>query len=127
MIPKDPHLYQAQTLFKGAEHEAAPEGWAHIANGLMLDSTPSANRVTDAYACAIVDGMFHDPETWDGYGAGYSAPVIIRAIREARREDALPSPGRVSSRCARDIGHGSGAAVIPSATSLRFARMPKTS
>jgi hypothetical protein len=101
LIPKDPDMYRMQKLFEQAEHEAAPEGWAHIAIALMLDSVPGTQHLSDAFRHGIVDSMFNDPETWEGYSPGFSAPVIARSVREARRLDGLPSPGSFVAMSAR--------------------------
>jgi hypothetical protein len=103
VIPKDPDLYRAMRLFESAECEPAPEGegWVHFAIGVMLDSAPTPADVHDAYRCAIVDGAYRDPELWGDYEPGFSAPVIVRSVREARLQAALPSAGSFLKMCVR--------------------------
>jgi hypothetical protein len=37
----------------------------------------------------------------NGYSPGFSAPVIVRAVREARRQGGLPAPGNFLALCTR--------------------------
>jgi hypothetical protein len=68
----------------------------------MLQSQPDPNAIVgDAYRCAITDGAFGDPEVWGQYGPGFSAAVIVRSIRAARLQEALPSPGGFLNLCIR--------------------------
>jgi hypothetical protein len=102
VIPNDSRLLRAGALFQEAEQEPAPEGWVHIAIGLMLASMgPAAANVHDAYRCGIVDGKFQDPENWEGYSPGFSTAVVARSIREVRRQDGVPSPARFLAMCAK--------------------------
>jgi len=100
LVPSGNRIAKAGALFLEAEEIPAPEGWMHVAIGLMLQSETSAN-VSDAYRCAIADGAFRDPEAWESYEPGFSAAVIVRSIREARRQGALPPPGRFLNLCAK--------------------------
>ena len=93
VIPREPRLKEIKTLFHEAEFTAAPEGWVHVAVGVMLASMPDAINIHDAYRCAITDSAYKDPSVWDGYGPGYSHAVVARAIRQARLRSGLPSPG----------------------------------
>jgi hypothetical protein len=45
--------------------------------------------------------MFHDPEIWEGYSRGFSTAVVAGSIREARRQDGVPSPARFLMMCAK--------------------------
>jgi hypothetical protein len=92
----------------------------------MLDSVPGAQHISDAFRHGVVDSMFDDPEVWEGYSPGFSAPVIVRAVREARRQGGLPRPA-TSSLSAPGIGHGSNTPRRACTTCLRFDRMPRTS
>jgi hypothetical protein len=67
----------------------------------MLDSVPGAQHISDAFRHGVVDSMFDDPEVWAGYSPGFSAPVIVRAVREARRQGGLPAPGNFLALCTR--------------------------
>jgi hypothetical protein len=100
-LPTSHALIDAGALFTDAELEPAPEGWVHIAVGLMLDERPSAASVPDAYRCAIADGMYRDDDAWGGYGPGFSCAAVVRAIRGARRLEQLPSPGKFLAMCAK--------------------------
>jgi hypothetical protein len=104
-LPDEKSLIGSFYLFEEAEQNAAPEGWVHVVIGLMLDSTPQSEGISDAYACSIVDGMYHDEEVWGDYAPGFSHAVIVRAIREARRMDDLPFAGRFLAMCARHREH----------------------
>jgi hypothetical protein len=102
LIPKEPEMCRARELFEQAEREPAPIEWVHIAIALMLDSEPGAQHISDGYRHSVIDSLYEDPETWGEYGPGYSAPVIVRAIREARRQGGLPSPGKFVALCGRN-------------------------
>jgi hypothetical protein len=92
-IPDGDHLTRAGALFLEAEEQPAPESWLHLAIGLMFDSEPGAVNFPDATRCAVADSAYRDPQVWeDDYEPGFSAPVVVRAIREARLQGAL-SPG----------------------------------
>jgi hypothetical protein len=67
----------------------------------MVDSELGTGGVSDAYACAIHDGAYGDPEIMRGYSAGFSCAVVARAIREARRQQGLPSAGSFLGLCVR--------------------------
>jgi hypothetical protein len=102
LIPSGGRIAKAGTLFLEAEEISAPEAWVHVAVGLMLQSEANPNAIDgDAYRCAITDGAFRDPEVWEPYDAGFSAAVVVRSIRQARRQGALPSPGGFLKLCAK--------------------------
>jgi hypothetical protein len=101
VIPTEQELLHRKRLFRQAEQEPAPEGWSGIAVAMMVDSMPAAHRVNDAYVCGIVDSMYGDPVVWEGCSPGFSAAVIARSVREARRLDSLPTPGAFLDMCAR--------------------------
>jgi hypothetical protein len=103
-LPGDMELLDAQVAFGKAEKEPAEESWAHIALGLMLESMSTGAEIpNDAYRCAIADSLYRDPEMWGPYAPGFSQPVIVRAIREARRREAdtRPSAGWFLASCQR--------------------------
>jgi hypothetical protein len=99
IIPESRHLAAAGALFLEAEEQPAPEGWLHVVLGIMLDSEPGAINVPDAFRCAVADGLYRDPEVWECYDPGFSAPVVVRAIREARRLESALSPGAFIKLC----------------------------
>jgi hypothetical protein len=101
LIPSGNRIAKAGALFLEAEEKPAPEQWLHIALAVMLDSEPGATNVPDAYRCAVTDGAYRDPEVWEHYDPGFSPAVVVRAIREARRQGALPSPGGFLNMCIR--------------------------
>jgi hypothetical protein len=103
LIPQDPELYVVSKLFEEAECKPAPETWFHIAIGLMLQSLPAAATVSDTYRCGLADSVYRDPEIWGRYSPGFSAPVVVRSIREARRQssDLPPSPGTFLAMCSK--------------------------
>jgi hypothetical protein len=92
IVPHADHLAKAGVLFLEAEQHPAPEAWLHLAIGLMLDSEPAAANLSDATRCAVADSAYRDPDVWQDYEPGFSPPVVVRAIREARLQGAL-SPG----------------------------------
>jgi hypothetical protein len=102
-IPGAYRLAKAGALFRDAVEQSAPEWWVHPVIGLMLNSTRSAQSIDgDAVRCAITDSMFRDPEVWEGHRPGFSAAVIARAIREARRTcDDAPSTAAFLKLCAQ--------------------------
>jgi hypothetical protein len=103
VIPNGDRIAQAGALFLEAEEKPAPEEWLHLALGVMLDSEPGAMAVPDAYRCAVADGAYRDPDIWEHYDEpGFSCAVVVKAIREARLQGALPSPGSFLKLC---IGH----------------------
>jgi hypothetical protein len=104
LIPDGDHLTRAGVLFHEAEQIPAPEGWLHVAVGLMLQAQPYPADVDgDAYRGAIADGAFADPEVWGEYEPGFSAAVIVNAIRYARSQYSdLPSPGRFLNLCIKN-------------------------
>jgi|SRR5580692_1468631 hypothetical protein len=103
VVLADDVLQRAKQLFREAEHEpAALEAeWVSIVFALMVDSVPGARHVSDAYRHGILDSIFDDIETREGYRAGFSVPVVARSIREARRLDTLPTPGVFLGMCSR--------------------------
>jgi hypothetical protein len=74
-LPTGECLADAGALFLEAEETSASEGLLHIAVGLMLRSEGAAID-GDAYRCAIADGAYRDPEVWQCYEPGFSAPVV---------------------------------------------------
>ncbi len=101
IIPNGSRLARAGALFLVAEEQPAPEGWLDVAVGLMLDSDLGALGVNDAYACAIYDGAYNDPEIFQDYLPGFSCGVVAQAVREARRQQRLPSPGSFLALCVK--------------------------
>lgn len=97
IIPAGHRIAKAGALFIDAEETAAPESWVHIAIGLMLKELGAT--VGDDYRCGIVDGAYRDPEIWETYGPGFSAAVVVRTLREARRNGVLPSTGGFLNLC----------------------------
>ena len=51
----------------------------------MLAGFPNAKNVSEHYAAGIVDAVMDDAEVWQGYRPGFSCPVAVLAIREAKR------------------------------------------
>lgn len=102
VVPADDVLQRAKQLFREAEHDPAPAEWVSIVIAVMVDSVPGAQDVSDAFRHGILDSMFDDFETMEGYPTpGFSAAVIVRAVREARRLDTLPTPGVFLGMCSR--------------------------
>jgi hypothetical protein len=99
VIPSGSRIAKAGALFLAAEEISAPEGWVHVAVGLMLQEAGAT--VSDAYRCAITDGAFRDPEVWGRYEPGFSAAVIVNSIRAVRRQGVLPSTGGFLKLCAK--------------------------
>jgi hypothetical protein len=100
VIPNGDRIARAGALFLVAEEQPAPEQWLHVALGVMLDSEPGAVTVPDAFRCAITDGAYRDPAVWEHYDEpGFSCAVVVQAIREARLQGALPSPGGFLKLC----------------------------
>jgi hypothetical protein len=103
IIPPGHRIAEAGALFLQAEEVPAPESWVHLAVGMMLQSQPNPISFDgDAYRCTIADGLYADPEVsdWGRYLPGFSAAVIVRTIRQIRRECVeLPHPGRFINLC----------------------------
>jgi hypothetical protein len=99
IIPCGNRIAKSGALFLEAEEISAPEGWVHVAIGLMLQEAGAT--VSDAYRCAITDGAFRDPEVWGQYEPGFSAAVIVNSIRAVRRQGTLPSTGGFLNLCAK--------------------------
>jgi hypothetical protein len=101
LIPDGSILASAGVLFLEAEEAVADEAWLHVAIGMMLAGIPSAASIADDYRCSLADSFYRDEET----GGRYSAPVVVRAIREARRTmDDAPSVATFLKLCARQRG-----------------------
>jgi len=102
-IPVSDRLTKAEALFLDAVEQPAPEYWVHPTIGLMLQSSRNAQSIDgDAIRCSITDSMFRDPVIWEDHQPGFSAPVIARAIREARRtHDDAPSTAAFLKLCAQ--------------------------
>jgi hypothetical protein len=65
---------------------------------MMLAGIPTAHDLGDDYRSALADAVYRDEET----GGPYSAPVVVRAIREARRTmDDVPSVATFLKLCAK--------------------------
>jgi hypothetical protein len=63
---------------------------------------PASLGVRDAFRYRVLDSMYRDPATWDGYDApGFSCAVIVQAVREAGRQDGVPTPGGFIASCIR--------------------------
>jgi hypothetical protein len=100
IIPDGGRLAAAGALFLGAVDTPAPESWVHIAIAVMQKSEAGSNAVdSDAFRCAIADGAYRDPQVWGQYEPGFSFAVIVGAIRQARLQGALPSPGGFLQLC----------------------------
>jgi hypothetical protein len=67
----------------------------------MLESVPGTQNIGDAYRRVVVDSMYDDPEVWGDYQVGFSAPLIVRAIREGRRQGVLSSAAAFIALCTR--------------------------
>jgi hypothetical protein len=101
LIPTEDRLRQIKRLFREAEHEPALESWVNLTIGVMLQSIPEAADVPDAYRLGIVDSAFRDPDISGAYDPGFSSSVIVRAIRECRRHQGVPSSGRFLELCSK--------------------------
>jgi hypothetical protein len=85
-------------MFLAAAENPAPESWTNVALGLMLQ-VENAAIDGDVYRGAVCDSAYRDPEVWGDYSPGFSAAVVVGAIREARLQGALPSPGGFIRLC----------------------------
>jgi hypothetical protein len=98
LIPDGGCLAGIGAMFLRAEEEAADEAWFCVAIGLMLAGIPTAHDLGDDYRSALADAVYRDEET----GGPYSAPVVVRAIREARRTmDDAPSVATFLKLCTK--------------------------
>lgn len=97
LIPDGGQLARAGALILEAVEQPAPEAWVHVAVGLMLQAD-RASVDSDAYRCAVVDSLYRDLEIWEHYEPGVSAPVVVKAIREARLQGA-PTSGAFVLLC----------------------------
>jgi hypothetical protein len=97
LIPDGGRLARAGALILGAVEQPAPEAWVHVAVGLMLQAD-GASVDGDAFRGAVVDSLYRDLECWEQDQPGVSAPVVVRAIREARLQGA-PTPGAFVLLC----------------------------
>jgi hypothetical protein len=87
LIPDVATLQNAKRLFHEAEHVPAPEEWLHLVIGVYLAAAPNGGKVGVDYNFGLVDSMLFDEEAHRGYDEmGYSAAVVVQAIREVRRE-----------------------------------------
>jgi hypothetical protein len=100
-LPTTERLTAIAALLRQAETEPAAESWTNAALGLVLASEPASGVNGEAWRGAIIDGLFHDRSVREGYRPGVSVPVLIEAIREARLQGALPSPGVFIKMCQR--------------------------
>ena len=50
----------------------------------MLMAMPNAKNISEHTVAAYLETL-DDPETWQGYGPGFSAAVVVRSIRETMR------------------------------------------
>jgi hypothetical protein len=96
-IPAGHRIAKAGALFIEAEEVPAPEAWMHIAVGLMLQEFVA--NVSDSYRCGVTDGAYRDPDVWGSYDPGFSTAVVVRSIRDARLQGALPSTGDFVKLC----------------------------
>ena len=103
VLPDKRWFEQAAQLFDDAVRKSAPEPLYHLALGTMLASIPSAKNVAPAYQFAVVDMLLHDHDAWEkGCEPGFSAPVLVSAIREARRSDEkdfVPGAAKILNCC----------------------------
>lgn len=100
VVPDASMIENAQQLFHDAEHVPAPWGWYALAFNAMLASAPNAKSVAPAYTFAIIDSLQHDDEICQGYRPGFSPPVVVRAIRQLRREsNFVPTPAEIFRAC----------------------------
>jgi hypothetical protein len=98
LIPDGGRLAGIGALFLQAEEEPADEAWFCVAIGMMLAGIPTVHDLGDDYRSALADAVYRDEET----GGPYSAPVVVRAIREARRTiDDAPSVATFLRLCAK--------------------------
>ena len=102
-LPDKPFLEEAAKLFDDAVRKSAPEPWYYLALGGMLASMQSAKNIPPDYQFSVVDMILHDHDAWEkGCEPGYSAPVFVCAIREARRSDEkdfVPGPAKILKCC----------------------------
>lgn len=102
LIPDEAFLQRAGKLIDDAERKSAPEAWFHLALGSMLAQMPNSKNVAPDYQFGIVDSIMHDEEVWGRYGPGFSAPVFVCALREARRKsDFVPGAATILDGCQR--------------------------
>jgi hypothetical protein len=99
LIPDGTQLAKVSVLFREAVERPAPEGWVHVAVGLMLQAD-GASVDGDAYRCAVADSLYRDPECWENE-PGVSAAVVVKAIRVARLSGA-PTPGAFVQLCLKN-------------------------
>jgi hypothetical protein len=103
VLPDKQWIEQAAQLIDDAVRKSAPEGFYYLALGAMLEQIQSAKNVTPAYQFGVVDMVLHDHDAWErGCEPGFSAPVFIAALREARRSDEkdfAPGAARVLNCC----------------------------
>lgn len=83
-IPDWPVLDQAEKLFTAAENTPAPADWMPMSFDAMLMAMPNAKNISEHTVAAYLETL-DDPETWQGYGPGFSAAVVVRSIRETMR------------------------------------------
>jgi hypothetical protein len=96
LIPPLSTLRQAAQLFEDARRIPAPAAWLHLAVGAMLAGMPNSANVSPFYRMGIVDSMLHDEE----FAPGFSAPVVIRAMRELRKATKfVPAPAELFDAC----------------------------
>jgi hypothetical protein len=98
MVPAEERLAEVKTLFHSAEFSDAGEAFLHVAVGAML---AAENTVNNTYRFAISDSIYNDDEVWNGYQPGFSCPVIVRSIRQARLLGALPTCGEFIAMCVK--------------------------
>src|ERR1700688_2094259 len=82
LIPSGNRIARAGALFLDAEENPAPEGWVHVAIGLMLQSEVNPQAIdVDAYRCAVADGAYRDRVVWEHYDEpGFSCAVVVQAL-----------------------------------------------
>jgi hypothetical protein len=102
-LPDKQWLEQAARLMDDAVRKPAPEGFYYLALGAMLQQIPSAKNVAPDFMFGVVDMILYDHDAWEpGCKPGFSAPVFISAIREARRsddKDFVPGAAKILNFC----------------------------
>jgi hypothetical protein len=111
IVPEMAVLEKAKQLFYDAEHVPAPPAWYALAFGAMLAAAPNTKSVSPAYTFGLIDSILYDEDLQEGYGPGFSCPVVVCAIRQLRRDQSfIPAPAEVLQACLqhrrrfRDLG-----------------------
>ena len=103
LVPDLAFLQRAAQLVADAEHKPAPEAWVHLVIGSMLAQMPNSKNVAPDYQFGIVDMVMNNEDIWARrYAPGFSAPVLVLAVREARRKsDFVPAGATILEACQR--------------------------